>query len=367
VTMTRPSKKIFASRQAAAHSALKRQRIASSEDATEMSERQSDARSDGMLSEEEDQYPIGQPKAGWEEAERLLYGYSKTRVYKQKVNYRKSKEKIKRKREEKKALLAGIPVTQLTKPVWGDLSTMFINQVSGPTSLDLMQSFDGDSDVMPSQPANWADPISMASLEHGSFGPSLIRLYIPPNFEEAFSKCQSFKDEARDLELWIKSQNGKVTGDWLMRVECLKELLQMHHWNNSKDLEARRKDWVQFSEALARRVKRRPGWAASLRQWEQNWFETRTPPPCPRRGRHIKRHTPCSLTRGLLWLSEYLNTAMWHVSPKGVCEAVSNYLQSKNSAVKIMQIDTTLCNSQNGEKEISEITAYRWMLRLGCR
>jgi hypothetical protein len=24
-----------------------------------------------------------------------------------------------------------------------------------------------------------------------------------------------------------------------------------------------------------------------------------------------------------------------------------------------------LCNSQNGEKEISEITAYRWMLRLG--
>jgi hypothetical protein len=35
---------------------------------------QSDAPSEGMLTEEEDQYPIGQPKAGWEEAERTVHG-----------------------------------------------------------------------------------------------------------------------------------------------------------------------------------------------------------------------------------------------------------------------------------------------------
>ena len=38
---------------------------------------------------------------------------------------------------------------------------------------------------------------------------------------------------------------------------------------------------VQYSEALARRVKCSTKWAALLCHREKNWFETRTAPPCP--------------------------------------------------------------------------------------
>ena len=58
--------------------AQKRQKLDLESSTTEDNGWQSDAPSEGMLTEEEDQYPIGQPKAGWEEAERTL-GYSKTK------------------------------------------------------------------------------------------------------------------------------------------------------------------------------------------------------------------------------------------------------------------------------------------------
>ena len=78
---------------------------------------QSDAPSEGMLTEEEDQYPIGQPKAGWEEAERTVHGYSKTKEYQKKKSYHKHKEEIKRRRDEKKTLSAGIEAKDLSD--WG--------------------------------------------------------------------------------------------------------------------------------------------------------------------------------------------------------------------------------------------------------
>jgi hypothetical protein len=87
-----------------------------------------------MFSEEEDQYPIAQPEAGWEEAEKALHGYSKTRVYKQKISYHRNKDDIKRKREEKVALKAGIPVTRRLNPVWGDISKIFSSKDSTPSS-----------------------------------------------------------------------------------------------------------------------------------------------------------------------------------------------------------------------------------------
>jgi hypothetical protein len=86
----------------------------------------------GEFSEKEDnRYPatinIRQPKAGWEAAERATHGYSKTRVYRQKTSYQKNKEEIKKRREEKKALGIGhgIPVSQGSKPKWGDISAFF--------------------------------------------------------------------------------------------------------------------------------------------------------------------------------------------------------------------------------------------------
>ena len=136
---------------------------------------------------------------------------------------------------------------------------------------------------------NWATPTLMALLEPASLENHHIRPYVPPNFEEAFLTCQSFQDEFRELEVWLKGQKGKVTGDWLLRVECLLDLLRMQHRSRNTQQEARWKDWTQYSEALARRVKRSPRWATSLRLWARTWFETRSPPPCPRRGRHVKR------------------------------------------------------------------------------
>jgi hypothetical protein len=80
---------------------------------------------DGELSEEEDIFPIGQPAEGWQEAERKLAGYSKTRVYKQKLSYHRNKEEIKRRRDEKIAQTSGIPVGEKPKPVYADILQYF--------------------------------------------------------------------------------------------------------------------------------------------------------------------------------------------------------------------------------------------------
>ena len=135
--------------------------------------------------------------------------------------------------------------------------------------------------------------------------------------------------------------------------------------NTSNEQDARRKDWIQYSEALARRVKRSSRWAIYLRQWERDWFETRSPPPCPRRGRHVKRKSLFFDEGVALAVREYLNVAMWHACPKGVCKAVSEYLQSERSAVQMMGIDEFLSDRQEKGKEISTRTARRWLARMG--
>jgi hypothetical protein len=343
--------------------AQKRQKLDLDSGAPEDDGWQSDAPSEGMLTEEEDQYPIGQPKAGWEEAERTLHGYSKTKEYQQKTSYHKHKEDIKRRRDEKKALSAGIPVGQRAKPIWGDIRTMLPAEsnlsTSEGASTPSLQAF---STSEPSSPSDFVAPTSPTfPASEGS----LVRPYTPPNFEEAFLARQSFKTEANDLKLWLKGQKGKVTGDWLVRVQCLNDLLQMQLRNTSKEQGARRMDWIKYSEALARRVKRSTRWASYLRQWERDWFETRSPPPCPRRGRHVKRKSLFFDEGVVLAVREYLNVAMWHASPKGVCEAVSEYLQSERSAVQMMGIDEVPCDGQENSKAISTKTACRWLGRMG--
>jgi hypothetical protein len=345
---------------------------------------ESDAPSEGLLSEEEDEYPIGQPEFGWEEAERRAHGYSKSRVYKQKLSYHKNKEELKRRREEKKALSAGIPVTQRPKPKWGIISNYFGSAGSSSTSASLIAAQTSDSSESPQgtpaitpqadtldsldplaldplalDPLDPLDPLDISPEDHH------IRPYVPPNFEEAFLTCKSFQDEARELEIWLKGQKGKITGDWLLRVECVLDLLRMQHRSHNTNQATRRKDWIQYSEALARRVKRSARWASCLRLWTRNWFETRSHPPCPRRGRHVKRQSLFFDEGVALAVREYLNTAMWHTSAKGVCEAIAKHLQSENSAVDIMRIDAILRNSQTGRKGISRRTAARWLVRMG--
>ena len=345
--------------------AQKRQRLDLESGTTEDNGWQSDAPSEGMLTEEEDQYPIGQPKAGWEEAERTL-GYSKTKEYQQKTSYHKHKEEIKRRRDEKKTLSAGIPISQRTKPRWGDIRTMLEVEsdlsTSSPTEAPSTPSLQAFSTSEPSSPS---DCVAPASPTFPAFEESPVRPYAPPTFEEAFLVRQSFETEGNDLKLWLKSQKGKVTGDWLVRVQCLSDLLQVRLLNTSKGQDARRTDWIKYSEALARRVKRSTRWALYLRQWERDWFETRSPPPCPRRGRHVKRKSLFFDEGVALAVREYLNVAMWHASPKGVCEAVNNYLQSEKSAVDMMGINEVPCDGQENGKAISTRTACRWLGRMG--
>jgi hypothetical protein len=205
--------------------AQKRQRLDLESSTTEDNGWQSDAPSEGMLTEEEDQYPIGQPKAGWEEAERTL-GYSKTKEYQQKTSYHKHKEEIKRRRDEKKTLSAGIPISQRTKPIWGDIRTMLEVEsdlsTSSPTEAPSTPSLQAFSTSEPSSPS---DRVAPASPTFPAFEGSPVRPYAPPTFEEAFLVRQSFETEGNDLKLWLKSQKGKVTGDWLVRVQCLSDLL----------------------------------------------------------------------------------------------------------------------------------------------
>ena len=52
----------------------------------------------------------------------------------------------------------------------------------------------------PSRPDHWTAPVLMAAPGHGSLELSLVRPYVPPNFEEAFLCHQSFENEARELE-----------------------------------------------------------------------------------------------------------------------------------------------------------------------
>jgi len=139
--MPRPTKRVAASRKGGINSAAarKRQRIESSQALTETSAQteadvmgrgmESDAPSDVEFEEEEDKYPIGQPKVGWESAERALHGYSKTQVSRQSKSYHKNKDDIKRRREERKALAAGIPMNQRPKPIWGKISTVHKRQL----------------------------------------------------------------------------------------------------------------------------------------------------------------------------------------------------------------------------------------------
>jgi hypothetical protein len=189
---------------------------------------------DGELSEEEDIFPIGQPAEGWEEAERKLAGYSKTRVYKQKLSYHRNKEEIKRRRDEKIAQTSGIPVGEKPKPVYADILQYFKPSETLPSNIPIEnQSRQSTSPYvavssLPSPeridtllpPPSW-EPSGLLSTQ--ALSPptaAIIQSYIPPNFDDSFLASQSFEAEAKDLDMWLKKNKELVTGDWLLRVEC---------------------------------------------------------------------------------------------------------------------------------------------------
>jgi len=53
--------------------------------------------------------------------------------------------------------------------------------------------------------------------------------------------------------------------------------------------ENRKGKWIEYSKSIAVRLGKGPKYAQFLRRWERDWFDTRTPPPSPMRGRNVKR------------------------------------------------------------------------------
>lgn len=217
--MPRPSKRKAISQNAAMQSMIKRRNITPlieseatpktpadslSDDVTEDSDfaMESEVESEGLLTEEEDKYPIGQPEFGWEKAERGL-GYSKSRVYKQKTSYHKNKEEIKRRREEKKALSSGIPVptTQQPKPVWGDISKMFGPRVcisSTPTPTQSSSPALIQSSSAPTQSSSSTPIQSSSSTQQPE--PELQSLMVQPTH---FHNLWSRDFWSRDFPFWV--------------------------------------------------------------------------------------------------------------------------------------------------------------------
>ena len=120
----------------------------------------------------------------------------------------------------------------------------------------------------------------------------------------------------------------------------------------NKEQDARRKDWIEYSEALTRRVKR-----------GRYWFEHDL--------RHLvlveedmSRGNLSSSMRVLPWQLESTSECRY-VCSKGLRKAVSEYLQSETSAVQMMGINETPCNGQGKCKAISTRTACRWFGRMG--
>ena len=63
---------------------------------------------------------------------------------------------------------------------------------------------------------------------------------------------------------------------------------------------------------------------------------------------------------------------MWHANPRGVCDVVSKYFESQNSAVNMMRIEAVLQTPSQPESGtqrtgICDRTAKRWFLKLGWK
>ena len=273
------------------------------------------APSEAEFSEPEDDF-LGQPSDGWKEAERRLRGYSKHTA----GNTAQSRY-YGRKREEKQLLER----KQLTS-TYGDISRFF-NRCSTATetpsrsatlqpevirretSSSPLSTWIAESDT-PSPPPyalapppGWQDtamqlpqsvpiPVSGSQSSTRTADELVLKFRAPlSDFETAFFNSESFEVEVQELDIWLKKSREQVVGDWVKRVQGVRDLLQFQGsfiYMSAKE-EEKHKKWREYSECIAVRLEKGPKYAQALRRWERDWFETRTPPPCPMRGKHIKR------------------------------------------------------------------------------
>lgn len=110
------------------------------------------------------EFPIGQPAEGWCEAERKAPGYTRTRAYKQKEYYHRNKDELKRRREEKMAKEAGIPVSKKAKPIYGNVALLFGASAKAPPSEsrhDLPEQEESDCITPPPAAPEESEPITL--------------------------------------------------------------------------------------------------------------------------------------------------------------------------------------------------------------
>ena len=105
--------------------------------------------------------------------------------------------------------------------------------------------------------------------------------FIIPQFARPLETDQVIQ-ERQALEIWIRT--NKPLGDWMLRFNCLLALL-------SVEIKSGREEWINKSITIAATHDRGERFAKLLRRWHKNWVEFRIPPPEPRKGKHMTRHS----------------------------------------------------------------------------
>lgn len=293
--MPRPSKRAIASRSAAAVSAVKRQRTRtrnnatgelrvhdsrSSEEASRSCEEEESDDDEVELSDAEDlMLPVMQPESGWADAERKCYGYSKTNAGKSpqsKWYYNKKKKELEHEKE----------VAQKT---YGSISRYFASM--SPSPLPVRES--EDSAIEEAGDFLHLQPVSETN---DGLLPTEVFRTTALDFEGTFFRSDAFEQEIEELDLWLKRSNLKaqVAGDWLKRVTGVRDLLRFQgSWIYLKEDNPtlRKRRWIEYSEVIAVRLEKGPKYAQFLRKWQRDWFDLRIPPPCPMKGKHVKRRS----------------------------------------------------------------------------
>ncbi|KAA8912011.1 hypothetical protein FN846DRAFT_887436 [Sphaerosporella brunnea] len=283
--MPRPSKRKLCNKKAGSMSAEAKKRrhlAASTEDETQTmpqhsgaSDSDSDLESDSdkeveLSDPDDDILEIKQPTLGWAHAERQLPGYSKTNTGKTRQSKWYQKQKKKEQAKEKEQLQA----------TYGDISRWFNPSGSTPFPLQAAPT------LLDALSPSWLLPPPSSSPIPSTGNANL-------DFEQTFLRTDKLTTEIHDLEDWLKKKKKKVTGDWLKRVQGIIGLLRFHGSNSSGYNRAepakRRQDWIKYSVSVALSLGKGQKYAQALRRWERDWVEIRTPPPCPQRGRHVKR------------------------------------------------------------------------------
>jgi hypothetical protein len=389
--MPRPSKRALSNREKSVKGveAAKRRRLSptatalptEAPDTGSEGDSESDSDKEVELSDPEDDIlELKQPALGWVHAERQLPGYSKTNTGKTRQS--KWYQKNKKAEQEKK--------TEELQRTYGDISRWFNPLGSTTATGPPIQTRSPTPPALPEAPPPlWLLPPSPSppALPEAAppplwllppSGPSILsppsHSPSPPkctatslDFESTFFRTNKLTNEIHDLEAWLKKNKAKVTGDWLKRVQGIIGLLRFHGSKgtgyNTAAPEKRRHDWVEHSVSVAVSFGKGQKYAQALRRWERDWFETRTPPACPQRGRHVKRTSLFNDEGVSLAVREYLNVAMWRADPQGMCEAVKNHLRSEEG-YDLMKIEVILNNKDN-KGGISDRTARRWFVKLG--